>query len=423
MRRALTVSTVLLVIAVAIGALGTLLDLRLTSGDVYPPYSSLRADPLGSKALYDSLASIPGLHASRHTRHPRHLPIGPKTGLWVIGLPGWELNGSREEAEVLDRFTKAGGRLVITLEASGLQSWRMTSQLAGTNAMPRTNSPPSKKPFDSEPSGEELVDFQKQWGFKFQLDYSMRTNGTPASFLAQCVSSNLSSPALPWHSSGYFVPTHPEWRPIAHHGSNIVMMERTLGSGTIVIASDSFLLSNEALRHARASEFLSWLIGDSTTLLFNETHHGIQDNPGVSTLIRRYRLGFLFAALAGLAALFIWQGSLSFVPQVSATSADASSAYGAPVLRGRDAVAGLVGLLRRSIRPQQLMSRCLQEWNRSKHGDRYLSAERLRAIQELIDQENARSFTQKNPVSLYAQIVSTLRLSRAPASKSQEPKP
>ena len=37
-----------------------LFEFRFEAGDVYPPYSSLRSDPLGAMALYESLEKIPG---------------------------------------------------------------------------------------------------------------------------------------------------------------------------------------------------------------------------------------------------------------------------------------------------------------------------------------------------------------------------
>src|SRR5678816_55438 len=42
--------------------------LRFESGDVYPEYSSLRADPLGAKGLYDALREFPGLEVRRNFR-------------------------------------------------------------------------------------------------------------------------------------------------------------------------------------------------------------------------------------------------------------------------------------------------------------------------------------------------------------------
>src|ERR1700693_4325418 len=37
----------------------------LETGEAYPPYSSLRSDPLGAKALYESLAALPDLQVGR----------------------------------------------------------------------------------------------------------------------------------------------------------------------------------------------------------------------------------------------------------------------------------------------------------------------------------------------------------------------
>ena len=37
----------------------TLLIMRFQVGDVYPPYSSYRSDPLGTKAFYEALNLLP----------------------------------------------------------------------------------------------------------------------------------------------------------------------------------------------------------------------------------------------------------------------------------------------------------------------------------------------------------------------------
>src|SRR5882724_4121777 len=37
----------------------------LGSGELYPPYSSLRSDPLGTRALFDSLSELPELRVER----------------------------------------------------------------------------------------------------------------------------------------------------------------------------------------------------------------------------------------------------------------------------------------------------------------------------------------------------------------------
>ena len=61
------VSAVLFVVALlglAVG-LGWLINLRFESGEAYPVGSTVRADPMGTKALYESYADLAALEASR----------------------------------------------------------------------------------------------------------------------------------------------------------------------------------------------------------------------------------------------------------------------------------------------------------------------------------------------------------------------
>ena len=40
--------------------------LRYATGDIYPPYSSLRADPVGTKALAEALDGLPKVEVRRN---------------------------------------------------------------------------------------------------------------------------------------------------------------------------------------------------------------------------------------------------------------------------------------------------------------------------------------------------------------------
>jgi hypothetical protein len=68
-----------------------------------------------------------------------------------------------------------------------------------------------------------------------------------------------------------------------------VVVERQVGRGTIVMASDSYFLSNEALQRDRHADLLAWLVGSGTQVVFDEAHLGIVEKPGVATLMRKYR--------------------------------------------------------------------------------------------------------------------------------------
>ena len=57
-----------LMLALALFAFGLvqLFRWRFEAGDVYPPYSSLRTDPLGTQALFESLQAIRGVSVERN---------------------------------------------------------------------------------------------------------------------------------------------------------------------------------------------------------------------------------------------------------------------------------------------------------------------------------------------------------------------
>ena len=87
-RRALLAVAALLAAGFFAGA-ARLFTLRFESGDIYPPYSSLRADPLGAMALYESLAALPGASAARHMKPLESAPAGGV--VFYTGVAPWTL--------------------------------------------------------------------------------------------------------------------------------------------------------------------------------------------------------------------------------------------------------------------------------------------------------------------------------------------
>jgi hypothetical protein len=93
-----------------------LFELRFEAGDVYPPYSSLRPDPLGAMAWYESLEHLSVVTVSRDFSAVNQLPNGEKTTYLHLGT---SLNAFRAISEPtlneIERFLASGGRLVITM--------------------------------------------------------------------------------------------------------------------------------------------------------------------------------------------------------------------------------------------------------------------------------------------------------------------
>src|SRR5947207_12523055 len=100
--------------------LSHLFKLRFEAGDIYPEYSSLRADPLGAKVFYESLDNL--LSVRRNYRPFAKLGEGRDTTLFYLGSRATLMLDSisdvrllPEEFKSLESFVVAGGRAVISL--------------------------------------------------------------------------------------------------------------------------------------------------------------------------------------------------------------------------------------------------------------------------------------------------------------------
>ncbi|HEX9880373.1 MAG TPA: hypothetical protein VGB25_09285, partial [Candidatus Binatia bacterium] len=83
--RALSIALLLVVVLFA-GGLARLFVQRFERGDVYPPYSSLRTDPLGTKVLYDSLYSLPQMEVRRNYRREGLVGVAAGSVMFYLGL-------------------------------------------------------------------------------------------------------------------------------------------------------------------------------------------------------------------------------------------------------------------------------------------------------------------------------------------------
>src|SRR5260370_19889589 len=94
---------------------GKLYKLRFAAGDIYPPYSSLRADPMGSKALYESILQLPGASAARNYLPIEKAPRGNAT-LLFLGLYRYLVEASPEHhLTALERLPRTGARAGIAM--------------------------------------------------------------------------------------------------------------------------------------------------------------------------------------------------------------------------------------------------------------------------------------------------------------------
>lgn len=385
--------------------------LRTDVGDVLPPYSTLRADPLGAKALYESLDRVPEVAVRRHFDPLTHLEPDRTTAVFFTGvrLVG-DINALQADiAREFDRLMLGGARVVLTLHPEvrdpRLNIWSGTLQ-GGPARDPDGGNPPAADdqeeaapdggdegeddagdgthgddPGAEEPAEDEaedeaeeeadeeafrapaLVRLIDRWGF--ELDFAPLVPGPDgSSFHAATVERVYGQDfpeELPWMSGLHFSETAPDWRVLYERGGHPVAIEREYGAGSFVVFTDSSLLSNEGLREWPAPALLAYLVGANRTVVFDEYLNGVRKTPGLMSLARRYGLHGFLVALFVLAGLTLWRNATSLVPPYSEAEAVARRQS----QEGRSAAAGLVNLLRRSVPRERLLATCLAEWRKS----------------------------------------------------------
>lgn len=410
-----------------------LMLLRYERGDVYPPYSTLRADPLGARAFYEALGSMPGYTALRGFNFlHRELEEKPST-LVYLGLDADDTSTfPKEDVATLGDFVKNGGRVIIAFSPEKAESSYFSddsdsggkkkdkAKPAGKDGKEKPAVKPGEKPAgapkeetkpDEEVAGpqtaeekyereemrkereearklgehdERLYKYRQTltalWGFGWDehsadedkakdkaedkppaANYVVTDeNGKPEVFAYRSSANGLES-SVPWKSALYFVRLEPDWTTLYDAKSKPVVVWRKWGKGEIILATDSYFVSNEALRKDRRPVLLQLLAGPPGRVLFDETHLGTEEQEGVMFLLEKFRLeGYLFGLL-GVLALFLWRNSLPLVPP---------HALGRPAVlggtvSGKDSRSGLVNLLRRNIPFTDILKTSLAEWKRT----------------------------------------------------------
>jgi hypothetical protein len=414
-------SVVMLVTAAAfVFGVVQLFKLRFEVGDVYPAYSSLRSDPLGAMAFYESLEKLPGISVRRDHSSANKLPEGRDTTYLHLAARTFEWNWLPEELwQEIDGFLLGGGRLTITFYpetarpfrpfAGATQPGNPSRQKGGkSDGKKRKLRPKADRPL-------ELDSVKEHWGVEFahaKLEMGETDSYEPAEVERR---SDLPLPeSLAWHSGTIFTNLDKSWHTIYARGTNPVVIERRFGKGTVVLATDSYCLSNQALREDRHADLLTWFIGPNRRVIFDEAHHGILEPSGVATLIRNYRLHGLAGGLLVLAALFIWKNSASFVPP---HPDEPSEGY----VAGKDAAAGFVNLLRRNVPAREVLTVCFSEWTKSLYQGRYYTITAVTEAQAVMEAELKRPQRERDPVKAYQTICRILNSSefRVPTQKAE----
>jgi len=357
-------------------------------------------------AFYESLGKVPGISARRDFSAGNRLPEEPHTVYLQAGADDYDWDWVPADlSRELDAFLARGNRLVILLQP---QTWLFefrddneTNSVKSARAKSEKMTPP--KPTKNKTKSnddDDDVDLPERWGFALNFAKLAQAGDVyePARVLNK---TDLPLPrTLDWHSGLIFTNLDSAWRVIYARGTNAVLIERQFGKGSVVMATDSYFVSNEAMEKDRHPDLLAWLIGTDKNVVFDESHFGIVQTPGVAMLMRKYRLHGLAVGLLLLAGLFIWKNASSLVPPHAAQTRQ-------DYIAGKDSAAGFVNLLRRSIAPRDLLSVCFAEWEKSA-GPAGQFSMRQQQAEAVFAAENGLPPKDRNPIATYKKICSIL---------------
>jgi hypothetical protein len=349
-------------------------------------------------ALFESLSRMPGVTLIRDFDADDRLPPSRGNAYFHLAATREEWFETPEEVvhEILG-YVSGGGRLVIAFLPQTSRSFARVPSAVRPGGTPAKNQTPRGKRSSDSPL------FKDRWGVEFgfkSLPSGLGETYDPVQVMKQ---TDLPLPdSVDWHSGMIFTNVAQTWTTVYSRGTNPVVIERNFGSGSVVLMTDSFCLSNEAMVRDRHAELLSWLIGKANTIEFDEAHLGLVETQGVVSLMRKYRLHGFVAGLFLLVGLFIWRHAASFLPRVAPGSRQSE-------VEGQQAAAGFINLLRRNIAPRNVLRVCFDEWTKSFARRGVHSIARVDQAHAILEKEASCAKTDQDPVRAYREIRLVLK--------------
>lgn len=383
------------------GGLTWLVQMRFESGEVYPRGSSLRADPLGSKALYASFEALESIEVSRNFVPFDQLEqLEPDASVLLLNLHGAGMHGLVQN-ERIERFVEQGGRLVCALNANTVAYKYLTEEDED-----RDTSDEMREPVDDREQAvfkRKAKERTERFWAGLNLIHGEHEGGD-AEIADAALVTDL-PPRIPWREGAIVDFETDVWTVLYEVEGEAVVVERAYGAGSVLVLTDDYLFSNEALLKHRYPELLAWLVGAQVQVIFDETHLGVSQRTGVSTLMRRYRLNGFMLALGCLMLLLVWRGGAPLLP------AYRSLARRNIVRSEHSTEAGLSDLIRRSVPAGQLPEEAFRHWKasciRTAADEAYYAAE-LRDIEALLREVRQTPDRKRKPMDVHFKIESIL---------------
>ena len=208
---------------------------------------------------------------------------------------------------------------------------------------------------------------------------------------------------LPWHGNLRLCELGAEWTVMYEAEGGPVVAARPWRQGTVVLCTDSYLFSNEAMLLDRQPGLLAWIVGPVRSVVVDETLHGVAQSESMGMLARRYGLQGVVLSLIVFGALFVWRNGTSLVPPVESTR----GADGAR-LAARTSSDALVALAQRSVPDRELIRTCCRTWESGLPARDEKAQSRRERVREWLARAEAHRPADRDPVDEYRQLCRLL---------------
>ena len=395
--------------AILVLGLLQLFELRFRSGDIFPAYSSYRADPQGAKIFFQSLEEYSAVVAQRLLKPLKDENTAGKTVLFL----GCGYSSLRTDIDtVLDPFLTSGGHAVVAFKPASATYRRFKKNEEKCDEPTATEEAETEADADTNAEGESKEEqhdpktcpncqrraVQKRWEVDLERFTRKELKALNPEEVALPVHGNQGLEPVSWSSALWFDKLGEEWNVLYEYLGKPVVIERKWGAGSVVLMADSYLFSNEAMVQDRQTALLVQLMDSRKIILFDELHLGVKSQEGIMMLVNRYGLTGVLMAVLVLAGLFIWQRSSSFVPKYSDPNTEENE-VGLTVGSSQ----GFTNLLTRHIPQKRLIKTMVSEWNSTVTRMATLKTknEKLNAEFQRLEKRNEK----KHPVEIYNQLL------------------
>lgn len=271
-------------------------------GNVYPPWSSLRADAEGTKLLHDSLRRLPGWRVERHFTAESRIAAEPGAVLFLRQDP----RGLKGLTKTVERLTAGGARVVVGVPEQQLRLRK-------------------GQKVETEPVEWLGIRFEPQSSGSYENERFVETTH--------------------WQ----FVVKDAAWKVEPNTA------ERAMGKGSVVLF-DGQEWQNGTLRDKRNGQRLLQILGPTRRVTFVESALGVSEKGGIVSLIRRAGWGPAVLLLLLATALYLWRSLTPVLPEREDAVTREEPGGGA---------AAMAQLLRKHVAPGDLAATCQTEWKRA----------------------------------------------------------